>query len=203
MFDNQLEFSKQNNNEYFFDNNVENNNINYFDDLKNYKIEKENTNDYYKQKLDYLEQLEFTKQNNLNILLPKNPKPLIYQKTFIHKHNNKIKKNKFNKNKPQKKQNLIINNFNSKTTINISNPKGLFDPILKNNELDLQKKVQQQREERLNKIKNYDIKYGNKIKKNQIYNNYVELVNEIENKNAEKISNKSNKFYKIENEKKK
>ena len=66
--------------------------------------------------------------------------------------------------------NTIKKGFDLRTN---TNSKGLFDPNLKLNELDEPSRIKNQRLEKIRKIKEYDLKYGNKIKNIQKYQNYL------------------------------
>ena len=66
--------------------------------------------------------------------------------------------------------NTIKGGFDLRTN---TNSKGLFDPNLKLNELDEPSRIKNQRLEKIRKIQEYDLKYGNKIKNIHKYQNYL------------------------------
>ena len=207
MFEEQLDFKKPTNEEkddnYFIFNQqkpiLDNN---YFDDLQAAKIENKINNEFKQQSQQkpLIEQLEFLNQPNIQIFPSEKPNPLFYnkkieqneQKKQFKKEFNKLKKrpksstkknpikNK-NKNKNKKNNYKKIDNFNQiDTRINYKN-KGLFDPTLKLNELDYPFHTQKQRIEKIQKIKNYDVKFGNKLKNLEMYQNFLDAYNDQEN----------------------
>ena len=207
MFEEQLDFKKPTNeekdNNYFIFNQqkpiLDNN---YFDDLQAAKIENKINNEFKQQSQQkpLIEQLEFLNQPNIQIFPSEKPNPLFYnkkieqneQKKQFKKEFNKLKKrpksstkknpikNK-NKNKNKKNNYKKIDNFNQiDTRINYKN-KGLFDPTLKLNELDYPFHTQKQRIEKIQKIKNYDVKFGNKLKNLEMYQNFLDAYNDQEN----------------------
>ena len=157
-----------------------------------------------------IEQLDFLNQPNIPVFPIEKPNPLFYnkkieqneQKKQFKKEFNKLKKKRpksskiTNKNKIKtNKNNKINNNYNKynqnykkridnfnqiDTSINYKN-KGLFDPTLKLNELDYPFHTQKQRIEKIQKIKNYDVKYGNKLKNLEMYQNFLDAYNDQEN----------------------
>jgi hypothetical protein len=80
--------------------------------------------------------------------------------------------------------------FNLRTT----STNGLFDPVLKKNELDHGRRSQKQIEERTEKIKNYDVKFGIKVKNLKVYNNYVDMLDDMINAKTDKDFNKPEHF---------
>jgi hypothetical protein len=156
------------------------------------------------------EQLDYMIQNDINIFPIHKPKPLVYKKD--NKAKKKIKtdqhfkpqsygrvygrssgylgdlKVKKNQNKPKVSMSQQIPQFNLDT----NNHKGLFDPGLKKNELDMVKRSQKQKEERIEKIRNYDVKFGIKVKNLKVYNNYIDMIDDMVNAKADK------EFYKPE-----
>ena len=58
----------------------------------------------------------------------------------------------------QKKNKIVNREFNVSSTA--LNNKGLFDPNLKVNELDRESYIEKQRQERMEKMKGYELKYG-------------------------------------------
>jgi hypothetical protein len=153
------------------------------------------------------EQLDYMIQNDINIFPLQKPKPLVYKtgakklktaKPFKPFKNNtygrvfgkssgyggvKVGKPKSDKTpKSTSSSQQIAPQFN----LNTANHKGLFDPGLKKNELDMVRRSQKQREERMDKIKNYDIKFGIKVKNLKVYNNYVDMLDDMMNAKADK-----------------
>jgi hypothetical protein len=221
MYDNQLDFSGKNANNYFIyspnlreDNQNEENyqrNDQYIEDLRNYQIEghlmNQNSNNF----VNYPEQLDYMLNKNLNeVIQRETATPLVfknnqhYNKNKLHLKNKKINfKNGINnfQSRLAKVKSTIKNGLkhmsksttsfkhtptiNTNWNTNIKNANGLFDPGLKKNELDTVKKSQIQRIERDNKIKTYDMKFGNKLKKIEMYNNYMDVLEDMENKGAE------------------
>ena len=208
MFEEQLDFKKETNeekdNNYFIFNqqkpDLENN---YFDDLQAAKIQNKINNEFKQQSQEkpLIEQLEFLNQPNIPVFPTEKPNPLFYNKQIEQNQQKKIFKKEFNKRKIKstktktKKKPKKINNYNKynqnykkrfdnfnqiDTSINYKN-KGLFDPTLKLNELDYPMHTQKQRIEKIQKIKNYDVKYGNKLKNLEMYQNFLDAYNDQEN----------------------
>jgi len=210
MFENQLEFSNKINKEYFNLNNEEDLNLRNsytnqreFEDLKNYERERHvvyrNDRDKFIPHANEIdEQLEYFNMNK-NIFPEQKPVPLHFEnysekissKRSIAKYKSAFKTKKShlrNKIKKKTNSNRVTTEINQKPNyFNLNNPirKGLFDPGLKKNELDFAKKTSEQRHERLQKIKNYDLKFGNKIKKFEMYNNYLEMLEDLENRKVQ------------------
>ena len=210
MFENQLEFSNKINKEYFNLNNEEDLNLRNsytnqreFEDLKNYERERHvvyrNDRDKFIPHANEIdEQLEYFNMNK-NIFPEQKPVPLHFEnysekissKRSIAKYKSAFKTKKShlrNKIKKKTNSNRVTTDINQKPNyFNLNNPirKGLFDPGLKKNELDFAKKTSEQRHERLQKIKNYDLKFGNKIKKFEMYNNYLEMLEDLENRKVQ------------------
>lgn len=133
-----------------------------------------------------------------------------YNKNFLTNLKNKMKNSKKNKltNKSNPKHNivcfekdckeneqlLIRRNINFNTNIESKkNAKGLFDPNLKSNELDFPRKTVIQRLERLEKIKNYDVKFGSKVKKLEVYKNIMDMFDDLAFDSEEKNFRKKEK----------
>ena len=184
---------------------------NYFDDLQAAKIENKINNEFKQQSQQkpLIEQLEFLNQPNIPVFPTEKPNPLFYNKKIEQNEQKKQFKKEFNKRKKRpksskitnknkiksNKNNKINNNYNKynqnykkrfdnfnqiDTSINYKN-KGLFDPTLKLNELDYPFHTQKQRIEKIQKIKNYDVKYGNKLKNLEMYQNFLDAYNDQEN----------------------
>lgn len=66
--------------------------------------------------------------------------------------------------------------------------------MLKSNELDGNRKTQIQRNERMEKIKNYNVNFGSKVKNIQCYNNYMDMMDDIVNEKNEKDINNGNRI---------
>lgn len=132
-----------------------------------------------------------------------------YNKNFLKNLKNKMKKTKNKTNKkfigactdknckptkyeePQK-------NFNFKTQGNNNNinnlkNKGLFDPELKTKELDFPRKTQIERMARLEKIKNYDVKFGSQVRKLEVYKNISDMFDDMTFEKEEKDFRKKDK----------
>jgi len=131
----------------------------------------------------------------------KNPKKslgasLDYNKNFLSNLKNRIKNSKKNKlqNKSNPKNNIVCleknckdderclekKNFNfNKNKEMKRNTKGLFDPNLKSNELDFPRKTVIQRLERVEKIRNYDVKFGSKLRKLEVYKNVMDMFEDL------------------------
>lgn len=141
----------------------------------------------------------------------KNPKKATWDinKNFLSNLKNRVKKNKL-KNKPNPRNNIVclqnnckddekrlekINfNFNANVDVNLNkNAKGLFDPNLKSNELDFPRKTVIQRLERMEKIKNYDVKFGSKVRKLEVYNNIMDMFEDLALDKEEKDFRKKEK----------
>jgi len=136
-----------------------------------------------------------------------------YNKNFLSNLKNRIKntKNRKSQNKVNSNKNNIVcldkdckddenklvnKNFNFNTNIEMKkNNKGLFDPNLKSNELEFPRKTVIQRLERMEKIKNYDVKFGNKVRKLEVYKNIVDMFDDLafdrEEKDFRKKENKN------------
>ena len=166
-------------------------------------IENESMKEKYKQQqenLIYIEQLDY---NNPVIDEPiENPMLYSFGQQNIQKKQKPPVKNKNNGKKPkinfkkniktilttkkkqtQKKKPLTVGgDFNLSTGLN---NKGLFDPNLKVNELDRQSYLEKQRQERMEKIKGYELKYGRRVKNLEMYNNFSEAYYDLENKKNE------------------
>jgi hypothetical protein len=202
MFENQLDFKRPD--DYFILNGED---IHYYNDhtelLQNNYKESEFIRGF-KPELDHLilkeEQLDYNNPDLLSVLVDQKPKPLVYSKSNnIKKSKAKKSTNKFTNSKslkkylnnPIKKKNIKINinvnpepsklNHSSGWSSNNMISKGLFDPNLKKNELNFPRRTEIQRRERNEKMKNYDIKFGSKIKKLEMYDNYMDLLQELEN----------------------
>jgi len=114
-----------------------------------------------------------------------------YNKNFISNLKNKMKNKKtknnninnivcLDKNCKDDDRKLDKKNFNFNTNKESKKyQKGLFDPDLKSNELEFPRKTVIQRLERLEKIKNYDVKFGSKVRKLEVYNNIVDMFEDL------------------------
>ena len=114
--------------------------------------------------------------------------------------------------------NININNYNNYNNYNSNvnrnkggfnlntntNPKGLFDPNLKLNELDFPSRTKKQQLDKLRKIQEYNLKYGKKVKNLQMYQNYLDAIEDNENQKNDyelhKKINYPNKYSKAEKE---
>ena len=120
--------------------------------------------------------------------IPKKQKPPVKNKNNGKKPKINFKKNiktilTTKKKQTQKKKPLTVGgDFNLSTGLN---NKGLFDPNLKVNELDRQSYLEKQRQERMEKIKGYELKYGRRVKNLEMYNNFSEAYYDLENKKNE------------------
>jgi hypothetical protein len=77
----------------------------------------------------------------------------------------------------------ILNNPTNNNTKNFnfsSNGNGLFDPHLKKNELGMAKRQDVIKQERQEKIRNYNIKFGKKVENIQMYSNVQDMIEGIE-----------------------
>ena len=83
----------------------------------------------------------------------------------------------------QKKNKIVNREFNVSSTA--LNNKGLFDPNLKVNELDRESYIEKQRQERMEKMKGYELKYGKKVKTLETYNTFADAYTDYENKKNE------------------
>ena len=131
----------------------------------------------------YNEQLYNLRQTSENNQIKNQIKPISKNKTIKKQKwrpGQNLQKKK-NINKDQKKfqtgivdynsvNNTIKGGFDLRTNIN---SKGLFDPNLKLNELDEPSRIKNQRLEKIRKIQEYDLKYGNKVKNIHKYQNYL------------------------------
>lgn len=208
---------------------------------ENYNIGKLNeiNNEVYakNQQKEYIEQLDYMNQFNVNIFHEVRPNPLVYNtllnQEYKHKSSNKNckkkSKSKMNrvgaaweynknflknlknkmKNKHTKKKNvdnILTNNKFSKINKNPesneivkkefnlgNNLKGLFDPNLKKNELEFPRRSMIQRLERLEKIKNYDVQFGSKVRKLQVYKNVMDMFDDLSCDKEEKNFRKKEK----------
>lgn len=161
-------------------------------------IENESMKQKYNQQqkgLTYNEQLDYSYPANEE--LPENPMLYSFGQQIIPKNQNPPAKNKKN----VKKLKIKIKNNNIKTTLkpkkkpmigggdfNLStglNSKGLFDPNLKVNELDRQSYLEKQSQERMEKIKGYGLKNERGVKNIEMYNNFSDAYNDLENKRNE------------------
>jgi hypothetical protein len=196
MFENQLEFSKNIVNEYINSKDIS--------DYHNTNIENEINNRHYNDNYESTrERLDYTLQTNINIFPTQRPIPLVYDTNLARGSRARSKTKTKNKNKPHlklsKNKNLKFNSKNktkSQNKLKIQefntqyNPKGLFDPNMKLREINNHGRVQKQRTERIEKIKNYDLKFGYKVKKLEVYNNYIDMLEDLENQKAKKETNK-------------
>ena len=221
MYDNQLEFNSPSLNNYILIENTNNDNENnYYDANRNKFIAGSNENYKKNEKYDLPEQLDYLLQPNYNFFPNEKPNPLIYNARSINpKTKNKLKSTKNNKNKPSaytaksnksikpysqinNKINLASNINNNNTNKNFSlntNIIGLFDPGMKKNELGLNKRQEVIRQDRLDKIKNYNIKFGKKVQNLEMYSNVEDMLEGIK-KNKIDASNQMflKKFKKTE-----
>jgi len=180
---NQLDFNSNNPLSY-------NNNNNDVDADYYSQIQKRNPNiDYINNhnEEDYMEQLDYLNHNNEQLFKQQNANPLIYQNLNEKYMKARTKsKNKRKSSRPNKKSKTAINSTKPTKTktntkiggsgINNLSKVGLFDPGLRKNELGLEKRTTQQKLQRFEKIKNYDIKHGLKTKSFQMYTNPVDML---------------------------
>ena len=180
----------------------------------------------------YNEQLNFINQRNEPVYIIEKANPLYYnskverneknkkEKKMMKKKGNKKEKWRpgqiINKKKPiekykKKYQTGIVNYKAKNNTIKggfdlstNTNTKGLFDPNLKLNELDESSKTKKQQLDKLRKIKEYDLKYGKKVKTLQMYQNYLDAFEDNENRKNDyefhKKMNYPNKYSKANKE---
>jgi hypothetical protein len=104
----------------------------------------------------------------------KNCKPSKYEEIRVNK-NPAFYLNLQNQNQNQNHEN--INNLKNK---------GLFDPNLKSKELDFPRKTQIERMARLEKIKNYDVKFGSQVRKLEVYKNIADMFDDMTFEKEEK-----------------
>lgn len=206
MFIEQLDFAGgENNNDNFktgafgnlsFDDEVINK-------MQREKIQTKVDHDFYKEEMlrqQQQEQLDF----GVPPTAPSGPQVVSY---YTYYHHPEPKKNPRKPKKPLKKPISLIPKKKPKTSkpqtqpqpvikkapvkkgeFNVStnlNNKGLFDPDLKLNELDYVSNTQKQRIARLQKIRDYEKRYGKKVKDMQAYNNILDVYDEYENKRYE------------------
>ena len=163
----------------------------------------------YQEQLDYMNQYNVNifpniKPNPLiyksstNMNLKKKSKSNTKNKYSKHDYNKNFLNNLRNKMKNQKKSKNSLNNLKSKSIVKInqdqtnninnwnqiqepksSNMKGLFNPNLKSNELDFPRKSVIQRLARIEKIKNYDVKFGSKVRKLEVYKNLMDMFDDL------------------------
>jgi len=180
----------------------ENEDTNYYYHMQKENPNIDFLNQYDEQKLN--EQLDYINYNYEEFYKQQNANPLIYQNLNERYLKARSKsKNKRKSLRPAKKKLYISKNLNSKkpTTANTKNShsnakdskiaknqqpegsginnllnKGLFDPGLKKNELGLERRTNLQKQQRLEKIKSYDLKNGIKTKSFQMYTNPIDMI---------------------------
>jgi hypothetical protein len=183
--------------------------------------------------LPYSEQLNFINQRNEPVYIVEKANPLFYnpqvERNQMKKEMKKMMKNKgvkkeikwrpgqnlkkknpIDKNKKKYQTSVLNNNYknnNIKGGFDLStntNTKGLFDPNLKLNELDEPTRTKKQQLDKLRKIKEYDLKYGKKMKNLQMYQNYLDAIEDNENRKNDyelhKKINYPNKYSKANKE---
>ena len=183
--------------------------------------------------LPYSEQLNFINQRNEPVYIVEKANPLFYnpqvERNQMKKEMKKMMKNKgvkkeikwrpgqnlkkknpIDKNKKKYQTSVLNNNYknnNIKGGFDLStntNTKGLFDPNLKLNELDEPTRTKKQQLDKLRKIKEYDLKYGKKMKNLQMYQNYLDAIEDNENRKNDyelhKKMNYPNKYSKANKE---
>ena len=140
-------------------------------------------------------------QPSLNYFPQDKPNPLIYNSNIkpVIKKKGKMQRNSSVKSKNSKNKTIFqsktsnnpsknsvklknhnninnnINNYNKNFNFN-SNGVGLFDPSIKKNELGLNRRQEVIKQERLDKIKNYNLKFGKKVENIQMYNNVEDMI---------------------------
>ena len=198
MYDDQLDFNRNKLNDFLLiDNSKSEHNKNYIDSVKKENFIGDSLESYKKnQRYDLPEQLDYLIQPAYNYYPQDKPNPLIYTANLPSKTKSKQQRNSSMKSKISTKKTKIPVKKETKTNVNInininnnnsgnksfnfnSNGKGLFDPNLKKNELGLNKRQEVIKQERLDKIKNYNIKFGKKVENIQIYNNVEDMMEGI------------------------
>lgn len=223
MLENQLNFNRQEESNYFIYNSPQNQMLyqpNNLKDLQNTKLIQGAINEAKQQTLPYSEQLEFQKQKNENIFPIEKANPLYFnqsvnKESYQRKIANIIKNNKRNKkigianNKKKhfsqlnnnKKKNYAVNQIKSTRTFDLNtyiNTKGLFDPYLKKNELGDQTRTRKQLNDKIGKIQKYDARCGKKVQNLQKYKNYLDVYEDLENKKNELDYRKSMIYEKLQ-----
>lgn len=201
MYNEQLNFNQEqysnNDNNYYTFNGNQNQPITeeMYDRMQRERIQAIIENEAFKEK--YLQQQSNLIQNEqLDYNIKQEDNPMLYsfgKPSYNKPPQNKTKKvaikNKVKltiaKKKPvlQKKNKNINRDFNVSSTA--LNNKGLFDPNLKVNELDRESYIDKQRQERMEKMKGYELKYGKKVKTLEKYNTFADAYSDYENKKNE------------------
>ena len=177
MYDDQLEFIRNKLDDFIFIENPKNEGINHLDN-RNENCNPDSQDNYTKnQRFSLPEQLDYMLQPSLNYFPQDKPNPLIYNSNIkpVIKKKGKMQRNSSVKSKNSKNKTI----FQSKTSNNPSNNSngvGLFDPSIKKNELGLNRRQEVIKQERLDKIKNYNLKFGKKVENIQMYNNVEDMI---------------------------
>ena len=201
MYDDQLEFIRNKLDDFIFIENPKNEGINHLDN-RNENCNPDSQDNYTKnQRFSLPEQLDYMLQPSLNYFPQDKPNPLIYNSNIkpVIKKKGKMQRNSSVKSKNSKNKTIFqsktsnnpsknsvklknhnninnnINNYNKNFNFN-SNGVGLFDPSIKKNELGLNRRQEVIKQERLDKIKNYNLKFGKKVENIQMYNNVEDMI---------------------------
>ena len=201
MYDDQLEFIRNKLDDFIFIENPKKEGINHLDN-RNENCNPDSQDNYTKnQRFSLPEQLDYMLQPSLNYFPQDKPNPLIYNSNIkpVIKKKGKMQRNSSVKSKNSKNKTIFqsktsnnpsknsvklknhnninnnINNYNKNFNFN-SNGVGLFDPSIKKNELGLNRRQEVIKQERLDKIKNYNLKFGKKVENIQMYNNVEDMI---------------------------